>query len=225
MKNVMEFEKVNYSYNAIPALRDFSYSFEMGKIYVIDGPNGSGKSTLFRIMTGLSFPDSGTYRFFGDEITEKYMKDKKKAFDFHRRQGFLFQNTELQLFTGSVEDEVLFGVSQLGLPMEEAKKRVEKYLEMFDIAELRERVPYNLSGGEKKRVALASIFAMEPEVVILDEPLSGLDEESQEAMKSFLRELKASDKLIIIATHHKELAAEMADERLSLNREHKIIEH
>ena len=194
----------------------------MGKIYVIDGPNGCGKSTLFRIMTGLSFPDSGTYRFFGELINEKYMKDKKNAFNLHKKQGFLFQNTELQLFTGSVEDEVLFGVSQLGLDESETAERVEKYLKMFGIEELRERVPYNLSGGEKKRVALASIFAMEPKVILLDEPLSGLDEESQEMIKVYLTQLRNPERLIVIATHHKELANELADVRLSMTKDHTI---
>ena len=224
MKYIMEFENVNYSYNGIEALRDFTYSFEAGKTYVIDGPNGSGKSTLFRIMTGISFPTGGSYRFYGEEITEKYMKDKKKAYELHKKQGFLFQNTEVQLFTGSVEDEVLFGVSQLGLPKEEAEARVDKYLKLFGIEELRSRVPYNLSGGEKKRVALASIFAMEPEVILLDEPLSGLDEEAQEWIKTFLREIRQDGRLIIIATHHKELAEVMADVRLSLTKEHRILE-
>ena len=224
MKYIMEFEKVNYSYNGIEALKDFTYRFEAGKTYVIDGPNGSGKSTLFRIMTGMSFPDRGTYRFYGEEITGKYLKDKKKAYEMHKKQGFLFQNAEIQLFTGSVEDEIMFGVSQLGLPKEEEESRVEKYLKLFGIEELRNRVPYNLSGGEKKRVALASIFAMEPEVILLDEPLSGLDEEAQEWITAFLKKIRQEERLIIIATHHRELATGMADIRLSLTKEHRILE-
>ena len=117
---------------------------------------------------------------------------------------------------------MLFGVSQLGLDESETAERVEKYLKMFGIEELRERVPYNLSGGEKKRVALASIFAMEPKVILLDEPLSGLDEESQEMIKVYLTQLRNPERLIVIATHHKELANELADVRLSMTKDHTI---
>ncbi|MEE1114008.1 MAG: ABC transporter ATP-binding protein [Eubacterium sp.] len=219
---MIELQNVSYGYGGETALKDFSYSFEKGKCYVIQGPNGCGKSTLFRILNGLSFASRGKYLFDGEEITEKYLRDKQHAYDFHRRIGFAFQRSEIQLFCSTVEEEIAFGLWQLGLSEEEVHRRTEEYLRQLSLENVRYRMPVNLSGGEQKRCALASVLAMEPEVVILDEPESGLDEDGQEWVRKFLTELKSPERLLIVATHSKEFARDLADVRLYMNREHSL---
>lgn len=220
----MEFKNVSFSYGEFPAVKDFSYSFERGKTYCIEGPNGCGKSSLFRIMTGLSFPDKGQFIFDGEEITEKKMKRREFATSFHQKQGFLFQNSEIQLFTSSVEDEILFGLVNMGLPEEGCRERAEKYIHMLRLDHLRERAPFNLSGGEKKRVALASILAMEPDVFILDEPLNGLDEDTQHWITHHIDMIKSPDRLIILAAHDHHFTDKVADIKVRMNKDHRLVE-
>jgi cobalt/nickel transport system ATP-binding protein len=195
----------------------------MGTCYSIIGPNGCGKSTLFRVLNGLSFPTKGRFIFDGTVIDERYLKDEQNARDFHRRIGYVFQDSEVQLFTRSVEDEIAFGLFQLGLDEKEVEERVEYYLKLLEIEELRYRAPFNLSGGEKKRVALAAIFAMKPEVLILDEPLAGLDEEGQKFITDFIIKQKSTDKLIIISTHNRELAEAVSDVVVHMDKNHKFV--
>jgi cobalt/nickel transport system ATP-binding protein len=195
----------------------------MGTCYSIIGPNGCGKSTLFRVLNGLSFPTKGRFIFDGTVIDERYLKDEQNARDFHRRIGYVFQDSEVQLFTRSVEDEIAFGLFQLGLDEKEVEERVEYYLKPLEIEELRYRAPFNLSGGEKKRVALAAIFAMKPEVLILDEPLAGLDEEGQKFITDFIIKQKSTDKLIIISTHNRELAEAVSDVVVHMDKNHKFV--
>jgi cobalt/nickel transport system ATP-binding protein len=195
----------------------------MGTCYSIIGPNGCGKSTLFRVLNGLSFPTKGRFIFDGTVIDERYLKDEQNARDFHRRIGYVFQDSEVQLFTRSVEDEIAFGLFQLGLDEKEVEERVEYYLKLLEIEDLRYRAPFNLSGGEKKRVALAAIFAMKPEVLILDEPLAGLDEEGQKFITDFIIKQKSTDKLIIISTHNRELAEAVSDVVVHMDKNHKFV--
>ncbi len=219
---VMEFENVSFSYGEITAIRDFTYSFDYGKTYCINGPNGCGKSSIFRIMTGLSFPDRGRYFFDGEEITEKKMKKTDFMRKFHSKQGFLFQNSEVQLFTSSVEDEILFGPVQMGLSEDECISRADKYIHMLHLDNLRKRAPFNLSGGEKKRVALAAILAMEPKVIIMDEPLSGLDEDTQNWITHHIKMLKSDDRLIILSSHDKIFTEAVADVEIRITKEHTL---
>jgi cobalt/nickel transport system ATP-binding protein len=195
----------------------------MGTCYSIIGPNGCGKSTLFRVLNGLSFPTKGCFIFDGTVIDERYLKDEQNAREFHRRIGYVFQDSEVQLFTRSVEDEIAFGLFQLGLDEKEVEERVEYYLKLLEIEDLRYRAPFNLSGGEKKRVALAAIFAMKPEVLILDEPLAGLDEEGQKFITDFIIKQKSTDKLIIISTHNRELAEAVSDVVVHMDKNHKFV--
>ena len=220
---MIRLENISYKYDSGIVLDDISYEFQMGTCYSIIGPNGCGKSTLFRVLNGLSFPTKGRFIFDGTVIDERYLKDEQNARDFHRRIGYVFQDSEVQLFTRSVEDEIAFGLFQLGLDEEEVRERVEYYLKLLEIEDLRYRAPFNLSGGEKKRVALAAIFAMKPEVLILDEPLAGLDEEGQKFITDFIIKQKSTDKLIIISTHNRELAEAVSDVVVHMDKNHKFV--
>ena len=214
---------VSYRYpDGTPGLSHVSLHLQAGECCVLSGPNGSGKSTLFRILNGLAFLQSGTYLFDGQPVTENYLRNKKNAAAFHRRIGYLFQNSETQLFTRSVEDEVAFGLWQLGLPEEEVHARTDHYLEMLNLKEMRHRAPFHLSGGEKKRCALAAVLAMEPQVLIMDEPLGGLDEEGQRWISDCILSLKGKDRLILAATHSRSLADSLADRVLTMDKEHGI---
>ena len=220
---MIRLENISYKYDSGIVLDDISYVFQMGTCYSIIGPNGCGKSTLFRVLNGLSFPTKGRFIFDGTVINERYLKDEQNAREFHRRIGYVFQDSEVQLFTRSVEDEIAFGLFQLGLDEEEVRERVEYYLKLLEIEDLRYRAPFNLSGGEKKRVALAAIFAMKPEVLILDEPLAGLDEEGQKFITDFIIKQKSTDKLIIISTHNRELAETVSDVVVHMDKNHKFV--
>ena len=204
LKNIyFEYEKGE------PVLTDFSLSIEEGSCVVIRGDNGSGKSTLFRILNGLSFGGSGEYLFKGTKIDAEYLKDNSRAKRFHEAIGYLFQNPDTMLFNSSVYDEIAFGPRQMGLTDEEVDRRVQDLLELFELRDIRDRVPYHLSGGQKKWVALASVMALDPEVVTLDEPFAGLDERRAAWLMGFLKELKAARRTLIIATHKEGIAEEL----------------
>jgi cobalt/nickel transport system ATP-binding protein len=197
-------------------LRDFSMELEAGKCLVVTGDNGSGKTTLFRILNGLSFPEKGEYYFDGTRITEKYMRDNINAKRFHKRMGYLFQNPDVMLFNGKVYDEIAFGPRQMGLGDEEVDRRTRDCMELFAVADLSDKAPYHLSGGQKKRVALAAVMALNPDVIILDEPFAGLDKKTREFLYDFLHDLKEAGKTLVIATHDEAFTKSLSDEILEL---------
>lgn len=216
--NIIELRDITFSYgeDETPVFVDYNLSIQKGKCVVFEGDNGSGKTTLFRILNGLSFPGKGSFIFGGEEINKKYLKDNKKSKIFHKKIGFLFQNPDVMLFNATVFDEIAFGPRQMGMSDEDVKARVEDCMQLFDLQSLSGKAPYHLSGGQKKKVALAAVMALNPEVLILDEPFAGLDGGSQELLMSFLIDLKAAGKTILIATHDDEIKDKLADELITL---------
>jgi cobalt/nickel transport system ATP-binding protein len=212
--SLIELDNVSFAYDIEEpyVLKDLSLEMKAGECLVIKGDNGSGKSTLFRILNGLSFPQKGRYFFDGTQITEKYLNNNTNAKLFHKRIGYLFQNPDTMLFNGRTYDEVAFGPRQMGLSDEEVDRRTRDCMELFSISELAGKAPYHLSGGQKKRVALAAVMALNPEVLILDEPFAGLDKKTQYFLADFLSEMKADKKTLLIATHEDTLTEALADQ-------------
>ena len=217
--SIIELENIYFRYAEDEpwVLKNFSLKLEAGSCTVITGDNGSGKSTLFRILNGLSFPERGTYRFDGSEITEKALNDNSASKLFHKRIGFLFQNPDVMLFNARVYDEVAFGPRQMGLSDVEVQTRTDDCLKLFDIGLLSDKAPYHLSGGQKKKVAFAAVMALNPEVLVLDEPFEGLDAKSREWLLPFLKDLKTAGKTLIMATHNSSLVAEITDCTVDMN--------
>ena len=136
--------------------------------------------------------------------------------------GYVFQNADTQLFCGSVEEEVAFGPIQMGLPDTEVKRRTEDCLRLFGIEKLKERPPYHLSGGEKRKVSLACILSLNPQVLILDEPPAGLDETTQDMLLDFLKNFHKAGKTLITITHNRQLASILGTKFAYMNEEHEL---
>ena len=219
---MIELKNVCYAYGKEIALRYINLNIQKGESVIIQGPNGCGKSTLIKLLNGIIFPMEGSYTYQGHEITEKTLKDTRFAKWFHQQMGYVFQNADTQLFCGSVEEEIAFGPTQMGLSENEIRQRTEDCLKLFGIEKLRERPPYHLSGGEKRKVSLACILSMNPEVLILDEPLAGLDENTQKMLIDFLKKFHVSGKTLIIITHNNQLAKELGTRFIKMNENHEL---
>ena len=203
--------QVSYSYDNITALRDVTVQILCGERVALLGANGSGKSTLLRLLAGLAFPERGEVSFFGECLAASRLQQEAFFFRFRRRTGIVFQNPDVQLFNASVFDEVAFGPLQLRWPKDEVRRRVEETLATLGIADLKNRVPHRLSLGEKKRVALASVLVLDPEVLILDEPTAGLDPGSQTQIIELLGRSVNGSKTVIMATHDLDALEDIAD--------------
>lgn len=222
MTPLFSLDKVCFAYEGHIALRYITLDVARGETVVLQGPNGCGKSTLLKLLNGLVYAEEGTYKFDGDVIDAKSMKNNVFSKQFHQRVGFIFQNSDVQLFCSNVEEEISFGPRQMGLSDEEVKQRTDDVIALLDIEHLRERAPYHLSGGEKRKVAIACILSMNPEALVLDEPLAGLDRKTQEWLVGFLLELKKAGKTLIISTHNDELAHTLADRLVVIGDDHTI---
>ena len=205
-----------FEYDRVPALHGLSLEVVPGESVALVGANGSGKSTLLRLLDGLSFASQGSVSFCGEALTEDRLQSDEFALAFRRRVALVFQNPDVQLFNPTVFDEVAFGPVQLRLPKQEILQRVEQALHLMQIEHLRDRPPYRLSGGEKKRVALASVIVLDPEVILLDEPTSTLDPRSQSQLIDLLQSWKGASKTIVTATHQLEILDELADRLVGL---------
>lgn len=200
---IIELDHITFSYapDEPPVLRELSLTVEAGECLVLQGDNGSGKTTLFRVLNGLSLPQAGVYRFDGEAVTASLLKNQRWAKRFHKRVGYLFQNPDVMLFNASVREEIAFGPRQMGLNEDEITSRVSDCLALFDLESLADKAPYHLSGGQKKQAALAAVLALNPEVLILDEPLAGLDRGTRARLVQLLSELRQAGKTLLIATH------------------------
>jgi cobalt/nickel transport system ATP-binding protein len=201
-ETIFSVERASFAYEGgHVALEEASLDVQVGESLVILGANGSGKSTLLKLLDGLYFPSQGAITAFGSPLTERALDDEAVNFAFRRRVGLVFQDTDVQLFSPSVLDEVAFAPLQLGLDQEEVEIRVESSLKALGIEKLAGRAPHRLSGGEKRKVALASILSLQPEVWLLDEPTTGLDPRSLSWLIDFIRAQNKAGKTLVTATH------------------------
>lgn len=221
--NVYELNKVSFHYPfEEPVLKDISLQIKGGEKICILGANGCGKSTLLKILCGLHFPQEGSFKAFGKLVSEDVLLDKQLSKEYHKKVGFIFQNSDVQLFNSTVRDEIAFGPLQLNMSIEEVNTRVEDVLNMLNIQHLKNKTPFKLSGGEKKKVGIASILVMNPEVLILDEPTNGLDPKTQRWLVELLINLNSAGKTIITSTHNLELVQEISDRAIVFSEEHNI---
>jgi len=220
---IYELHEITYRYHAsIPALEKINLSIRSGESIVILGANGSGKSTLLQLLDGLIFPLSGTIKAFGEELTERKLDTDDFRSFFRSRVGFVFQNPDIQLFCPTVFDEVAFGPLQLGFPSGEVARRVDDTLAMLGITSLKDRTPNHLSGGEKKKVAIASVLSLNPQVLLLDEPTNALDPRTRYWFIELIGHLRKAGKTIVTTTHELSLAAKISSRVLVLTEEHAI---
>jgi cobalt/nickel transport system ATP-binding protein len=223
MEDIISLKNIDYSYyGKIPALKNINLSVKKGEMFSIIGLNGSGKSTLLHIINALIFPDSGNVMFEGNPVTDKSLKNKGFGMRFRQNMGYIFQNPDIQLFCPTVFDELLFGPLQLNLPLETAQERAEQTLSYLGIGYLKDRPVYMLSGGEKKKVAIASVLTMNPEILLIDEPLSSLDPKTQTFFIDLLLELNHAGKTIVFTTHHLDLIDHLQPRVAVLSEEHTI---
>lgn len=210
---MIETKNLTYTYPGAtgPAIKDVSIKIEKGEFVLITGPSGCGKTTLCRCFNGL-IPHFYQGELKG-EITVAGLKvQEHPVYELATHVGMVFQNPENQLFALSVEKDVAFGLENLGLPREEIRKRVDWALKLTGIYELRERTPMELSGGQQQRVAIASVLAMQPEVIVLDEPTSFLDPLGAKKIFEVIYDLnKRLGITIVLVEHRLDLTAKYAD--------------
>lgn len=221
---LIELDDIVFSYDGNVVVDGVSFAVARGELVALLGPNGCGKTTIMRLLNGLESPDAGTYRFEGEVIDAAYLADTARAQRFHQRVGYVFQNADSQLFCPTVAEEVAFGPAQMALPPDELDRRVGDALSLFRIDDIVDRSPYQLSGGQKKRVALAAIVSMNPDVLVLDEPTNGLDEDSCDIVVAFLRAYVAAGKTVLLSTHHRDLVERLGARVIRIDRHHRVVE-
>jgi len=221
--DIFELHQVSFGYDRVIALDRVDLTIGAGEKVAILGANGSGKSTLLKLLDGLYFPSAGQVTAFGLPLTSELLEDEAYAFAFRRRVALVFQDPDVQLFSPTVWDEVAFGPLQLGLAKEEIVERVQTTLRLLNIEKLRDRSPHRLSGGEKKKVALASVLAVQPEVLLLDEPTAALDPRSKSNLVDFLIQMHKSGKTIVTATHDLDIVCHIADRVYVLGEDNRLV--
>lgn len=223
MTPIINLSHISYNYEEVSALNDISLEIYAGELIFFTGPNGCGKSTLFKLLNGLIFPTKGEYYFDNKKIDKNTLQDNIFTKNFHKRIGYIFQNPDVQLFNATVYDEIAFGPRQMNLNEEIIHQRVNELLIYLNIQHLQDRPPYHLSGGEQKKVALAAILALNPDVLMIDEPLNGLDNKTRQWFKDFLLDFIKANKTILISTHEQELLSLPHSRIIKFNDEHTIL--
>jgi cobalt/nickel transport system ATP-binding protein len=191
------------------ALDGIDLEIRRGEQIVLLGANGSGKSTLLKLLDGILAPNAGTMRALGRDVAA--VAAGEDAYQFHREVGLVFQDPDVQLFSATAFDDVAFGPLQLGLSQAEVRERCDEALGMMEATHLASRAPFELSGGEKKRVAIASVLSLRPEVVLLDEPTAALDPRTKWVLVNLIRKLGQAGKTVITATHELDIVPIIAD--------------
>lgn len=215
---IFDVEKISYTYkNGKKAVDEVSFRVKEGESLTIIGTNGSGKSTLLYLLNGLIMPESGSIKIYG--------RDPGKDFSSELRQriSLLFQNPHAQLFLLSVWDELCFGPSQLEPDKTVIRKKAEDILRLLGIEHLRDRGPWDLSGGEMKKVALGTCLSTNPDVLLLDEPTTGLDPKSQVEFVDLINELRHTGKTVITATHDLGIIEDISDRTIVLGEDHRVL--
>ncbi len=191
-------------------LKDLGFTITKGSFTLITGPNGSGKSLLLRCLKGLLQPNDGTIQFFGEDLTHK-AKQRMQAV------GLVFQDAETQIVGQTVEKDIRFGMENIGLPLHEQESRLEEVLTLLDLHKQKQQRPRTLSGGEKRRLAIAGVLVMDPKVLILDEPFANLDYRSVVSVLSTLLRLQQQGHTIILVSHEVDKTLAHADQVLLLD--------
>lgn len=203
---------VYFSYlGKFPALRGIEMDIRQGERVAVIGANGSGKSTLLQLLDGLIFTDKGTIMALGRELREGAFTDEGFSLEFRKKVGLVFQNPEVQLFCPTVREDIVFGPLQLGIGKAQINKCLEELVGLLEIEGLLDRSPHQLSVGEKRKVAIASTLAIDPEVLILDEPTAGLDPLTTRHIIDLLIQAGKAGKTIITSTHDLHIVEEISD--------------
>lgn len=216
-ESIITFEQVSYQYgDGTMALDQINLSIEKGKKIALLGNNGAGKSTLFLLLNGILKPTSGSILYSGKKLSY----NRKEMKHLRRQVGIVFQNSESQLFSSSVYEDIKYGPKNLNIPTEEIERRVEEAITLTETESLKDKPPHFLSIGQKKRVAIAGIVAIDPELMVLDEPTAGLDPYYSKRMLDILGKIHHRNRTILLSTHNVDLAYEWADEVIILNNGH-----
>jgi cobalt/nickel transport system ATP-binding protein len=221
---IFELKDVGFNYpSGEKVLEGINLTLSRGEKVALLGANGSGKSTLLKLLNGLLFTREGTLKTFGQTLSEESLANEEFAFAFRRRVGFVFQNSDAQLFNSNVWEEIAFGPIQLGLPEAEVHRLVDEVIAMLGLERFLQRPPFKLSGGEKRLVALASVLSLNPDVLLLDEPTSGLDPRTQRKLIRLIQQLNEAGKTIIVTTHNLEIVEEIADRAVVFSEDHHLV--
>ena len=224
MSVLLEVESACYAYAAdIPALAGVSLTVGVGERVAILGANGCGKTTLLKLLAGLLFVQRGSYRAFGREITEPLLTRDPFGMYFRKEVGVLFQNVDAQLFNPTVEDEIAFGPLQFNDPPDAVRRTVQDGLDRFGLRGLAGRPPFALSGGEKKKVALAAMLAVNPQVLLLDEPTAGLDPRSSRILVDLILEAQTQGKTVVTSTNDLHIVPEIAGRLVVFGEDRRIL--
>lgn len=211
---MLKVKDVFYSYDdGTTALNGINLEVKKGEIVALLGKNGAGKSTLFLQFNGILRPDSGEILIDGKQL--KY--NKKSLVNARQKVGIVFQNPDDQIFAPTVEEDVAFGPLNLKLPIDEVRKRVTDALRRVGMEGFEKKAPHYLSGGQKKRIAIAGILAMKPEIMILDEPMAGLDPVGAAKIINLLKELNEEGITILISTHDVNIIQNYVDKIFVIN--------